>query len=282
MKALIVPNFSKYNARSIFGDVCRSFSRHGVEMLFSKALPEDLPMPPGSSVHELYSCLSSCDVIVCIGGDGTILDGASYSAVSGKPVMGVNAGRLGFLAQVEPNIVDHYLDLLAKKEYTIQHRFGLSATFSDINFSSIDFALNDIVLSKIELENIVDLELYCDGKLIDSYLADGLIVSTPTGSTAYSLSAGGPVIDPKLSTVTIVPICPHSVTSRPIVFSADRKISVCSPLSTVSVVADGRKRLNIPPKCMINIRPSKHTATFIDFNDFEFFEILKTKIKQRG
>lgn len=282
MKALMVPNFSKYNARGIFGSVSRSFALHGVQMIFCKPLPQDVALPQGALELPLEGALQECNVIVCIGGDGTILDGASYSARSGRPLMGINAGRLGFLAQVEPDIMDHYLDRLAEDDYQLQPRSGLSASFSDGCSEAVDFALNDIVLSKLDVENIVDFEVSCDGRIMDRYLADGIIFSSPTGSTAYSLSAGGPVIDPLLSTISVVPICPHAVTTRPIVFSTRRRLSIRSESSTISVVADGRRRVSIPQGCVIRIGESAQHALFIDFGDFEFFEILKTKIKQRG
>lgn len=231
----------------------------------------------------MESFCAHTDMILCIGGDGTIIDGAHYSAAHGLPVLGINAGRLGFLAQVEPEDAAKAFDRILAGEYTTEERFGISLTRQGESGEElmVPFALNDIVFTKPVMTNIIDLTIDCDGRRMNSYLADGLILSTPTGSTAYSLSAGGPVIDPGLSTISIVPICPHSVSVRPIVVSAGRSVTIRSHQSMCAVV-DGRERIELLPQTAVTVRKSDKAARFVSFGEHEFFEILSHKLLQRG
>ena len=164
-----------------------------------------------------------------------------------------------------------------------RQRFGISLTRQGESGEElmVPFALNDIVFTKPVMTNIIDLTIDCDGRRMNSYLADGLILSTPTGSTAYSLSAGGPVIDPGLSTISIVPICPHSVSVRPIVVSAGRSVTIRSHQSMCAVV-DGRERIELLPQTAVTVRKSDKAARFVSFGEHEFFEILSHKLLQRG
>ena len=219
------------------------------------------------------------DMIICIGGDGTIIDGAHCSAAYGLPVLGINAGRLGFLAQVEPEGIAAAFDRILAGDYSIEQRFGIS--LFDGEETMVPFALNDIVFTKPVMTNIIDLEIDCDNRRMNEYSADGLILSTPTGSTAYSLSAGGPVIDPGLSTISIVPICPHSVSVRPIVVSAGRSVTIRCRQS-MCVVVDGRDRLELMPHTAVTVRRSENAARLVSFGEHEFFEILSHKLLQRG
>ena len=230
--------------------------------------------------YSLFICL---EPLICFGGDGTIIDGAHCSAKFGLPVLGVNSGHLGFLAQVEPHNIEEALGRILRGEYTVEERFGLSLCFrtEDGAEQQVPFALNDIVLSKPMKTNIIDLSIRCDGKEMSRFAADGLILSTSTGSTAYSLSAGGPVIDPSLETLSIVPICPHSVSLRPTVVAASRSLAVCCQQDMV-IIVDGRRRIDIPAGTEVCISRSERRAKLISLGDFEFFEILSMKLLQRG
>ncbi|MEG2074252.1 MAG: NAD(+)/NADH kinase, partial [Angelakisella sp.] len=225
---------------------------------------------------------TDCDIIISIGGDGTIMHCARLGAACGKPVMGINAGKLGFLAQVEPAGLDDSLRRLAEGNYTVEYRSAIAAAFADEKYEPISIAINDIVITKDPRCNIAEFEMLCNGKLIDQYRADGLIFSTSTGSTAYNLSAGGPIIDPLLKTITMVPICPHSISIRPLVFEKERVITVRSINTELTVVADGNCRRILGAGVSIQICTSPMEAGFITFHREEFFEILTTKIKQRG
>ncbi|MEG1686592.1 MAG: NAD(+)/NADH kinase [Angelakisella sp.] len=225
--------------------------------------------------------LDGSDVIIAIGGDGTIIHCARLSSLSGKPIMGVNAGKLGFLAQVEASRLEHSLRRLVAGDYQIEYRSAISAFFGDNETPPLEFAINDIVIFKTPEHNMARLEILCNSRMVDCYRADGIILSTATGSTAYNLSAGGPVIDPLLSAVTMVPICPHSLSVRSLVFSENRILTIRSP-EPLTVTADGSQRRQIAENTAIQIGTATKRAGFVTFHEQEFFEILTAKIKQRG
>lgn len=273
MKALVVPNFDKQDTGLILEMLAQRADRYGIE----------LQTAAQTDTHDLPErFLAWCDIIISIGGDGTIMHCARFGARAGKPVMGINAGKLGFLAQVEPGGLDESLCRLAAGDYTVEHRSAISAVFADSRQAELPFAINDIVISKSPECNIAEFELLCNDRLIDHYRADGIIFSTATGSTAYNLSAGGPVIDPLLKTITMVPICPHSISIRPLVFAKERTITVRCAMNPLVVIADGSQRRTLEAGTSIQIYTSPMEAGFITFHREEFFEILTAKIKQRG
>lgn len=289
MDALLIPNFTKEQTPRVLREVCRILAKVGIT---PRALPEakegllthgfeEIPVCSGSSGEEIAAC---CDFLLSIGGDGTIIRAAHYAAPAGRPVVGINVGRLGFLAHLEPDRLGEGLQRIAQGDYSLEERMALSACSWDGDSSvvSISFAINDIVASKAPGTNIADFEIYCNGRLIDRYAADGIIFSTPTGSTAYGLAAGGPIIDPGLSTISLVPVCPHSMATRPLIFSGDKTIALVCTSGEVQVQADGRGAVLLPRNTMLSIGRSQQSAQFISFNEYEFFEILTTKIKQKG
>lgn len=273
MKAFVVPNFDKQDTGLILEALIQKADRYGIELQTAEQ----------TGVHDIPARqLAGCDLIISIGGDGTIMHCARLGAVAGKPVMGINAGKLGFLAQVEPSGVEESLRRLAEGDYTVEYRSAISAHFACQTQPDVAFAINDIVLAKAPEYNIAEFEMLCNGRLIDHYRADGLIFSTATGSTAYNLSAGGPIIDPCLKTITMVPICPHSISIRPLVFAKERTITVCCRATPFTVVADGSQRRSLEAGASVEICTAVLEAGFITFHGEEFFEILTTKIKQRG
>ena len=281
MDFFLIANFSRENVPAVTEEVCRALHERGCGIWAAPVAGASYP-----DVVRIADTATGCrhaDMIACIGGDGTIIDGAHCSAAYGLPVLGINAGRLGFLAQVEPHESASAFDRILAGEYTIEERFGISLSRMTVAGEelTVPFALNDIVLTKPMMTNIIDLTIDCDGRRMNSYLADGLILSTPTGSTAYSLSAGGPVIDPGLSTISIVPICPHSVSVRPIVVSAGRSVTIRSHQSMCAVV-DGRERIELLPQTAVTVRKSDKSTRFVSFGEHEFFEILSHKLLQRG
>ena len=281
MDFFLIANFSRENVPTVTWDVCRELAARGCGV-FVAPVPGAV-YPPNVQVIDTESFCAHTGMILCIGGDGTIIDGAHCSAAYGLPVLGINAGRLGFLAQVEPEDAAKAFDRILAGEYTTEERFGISLTRQGESGEElmVSFAINDIVFTNPVMTNIIDLTIDCDGRRMNSYLADGLILSTPTGSTAYSLSAGGPVIDPGLSTISIVPICPHSVSVRPIVVSAGRSVTIRSHQSMCAVV-DGRERIELLPQTAVTVRKSDKAARFVSFGEHEFFEILSHKLLQRG
>lgn len=215
--------------------------------------------------------------VVTIGGDGTILKAARYYARSGVPIFGINLGRLGFLAQAKPDELEWAFKKLKNGEYKIQNRMMLSA------FNDKITALNDIVIKGDTFSRTSRLYLSINGKQVCDYLADGLIISTPTGSTAYTLSAGGPVISPGLDAVVIVPICPHTLTARPLVIPADERIEVssCDTCSGLKLSSDGQNTVDVTPDEKITIQKSKIQAKLVILSreNNEFYDVLREKLQ---
>ena len=281
MNFFLIAPLGRNNVPAVTAAVCSLLSEKGCGIY--AAAPASGHFPPQVAITDEATVCSQCDMILCIGGDGTIIDGAHYSAGFGLPVLGINAGRLGFLAQVEPRQADKAFDRILHGDYTIEERFGLSLARESRAGEEllVSYALNDIVLTKPVTNNIIDLTIDCDGRRLGAYTADGLILSTPTGSTAYSLSAGGPVIDPGLQAFSIVPICPHSISVRPIVISGERTVTIrCR--QAMCITEDGRERINILPDSAVTVRRSQRAARLVSFGEYEFFEILSNKLLQRG
>ena len=281
MNFFLIAPLGRNNVPAVTAAVCSLLSEKGCGIY--AAAPDSGHFPPEVVITDAATVCSQCDMILCIGGDGTIIDGAHYSAGFGLPVLGINAGRLGFLAQVEPRQAGKAFDRILNGGYTIEERFGLSLSRESQAGEEllVSYALNDIVLTKPVTTNIIDLTIDCDGRRLGAYTADGLILSTPTGSTAYSLSAGGPVIDPGLQAISIVPICPHSISVRPIVISGERAVTIrCR--QAMCITEDGRERINILPDSAVTVRRSQRAARLVSFGEYEFFEILSNKLLQRG
>ena len=251
MDFFLIANFSRENVPTVTWDVCRELAARGCGV-FVAPVPGAV-YPPSVQVINKESTCAHADMILCIGGDGTIIDGAHYSAAHGLPVLGINAGRLGFLAQVEPEDAAKAFDRILAGEYTTEERFGISLTRQGESGEElmVPFALNDIVFTKPVMTNIIDLTIDCDGRRMNS------------------------------STISIVPICPHSVSVRPIVVSAGRSVTIRSHQSMCAVV-DGRERIELLPQTAVTVRKSDKAARFVSFGEHEFFEILSHKLLQRG
>lgn len=237
------------------------------DVLCSKSLSAKI-LPSNSKSAE-------ADFIITIGGDGTLLKAARvYPKL---PIFGVNLGRLGFLAQAKPNELEMAIDKLIKGEFHIEKRMMLSAFDEKIT------ALNDIVIKGDSFSRTSRLYLFINDKPVCDYLADGLIISTPTGSTAYTLSAGGPVIAPGLDAMVIVPICPHTLTARPLVIPAGEtiKISSCETCSKMKLSADGQNTVDIAPSEFVTITKSKVEADLVILNreNNGFYSILREKLQ---
>lgn len=209
------------------------------------------------------------DFVFVIGGDGTILKAARFYAKNKTPVFGINLGRLGFLSQASEDNIELAVNKILSKEFVIQDRFMLKSG----NYT----ALNDFVVKSCDTGRTSKFSLKINNKYICDYLADGIIFSTPTGSTAYGLSAGGPVIFPELDVIEIVPICPHTLTARPIVVPAYEKITVCTDQKCKSIIsADGQEFYEFSSK--VDIEKSDYTAKLALLKDSEFYSVLREKL----
>lgn len=206
------------------------------------------------------------DIAFVIGGDGTILKTARFYARTDTAIFGINLGRLGFLSQSSKENFEKSLTKILNGEYRIEKRLMLE--------TGNQIALNDFVIKTAEQGRTARFQLKINGKGVCNYLADGIIVSTPTGSTAYGLSAGGPVLSPEIEAFVIVPICPHTLTARPLVVPATEEISISAPEFILSVDGQGNYKL----KNEIKIKKSTYKAKLLILDDTEFYTILKNKL----
>ena len=229
--------------------------------------------------------MDACDAILVLGGDGTMIDYSVRAAEKNKPAIGVNLGHLGFLMALERTEIEG-LSALAEDRFTVESRMLLDAQIL-LNGEVIHSQriLNDIVVASGVRSKIAEFSLSCTpgGKL--DYRADGIIVATPTGSTAYSFSAGGPVIDPTASIFSVMPVCPHSLLSRAILLSPENSLTVSGStrdyLTDIHVTMDGKNSRLIPKEAEIHIKKSEYTAKIIKIGSTRFYDILETKLNKK-
>ena len=249
----------------------------GVSVCVNASLYGELDMP-----ELCVDAFEQCQLLLVLGGDGTILSGLDYAIPYDIPIFGINLGRLGFLTEIEVNeIDDNLIDRVLAKDYAIDERTTMTIEGQDhLRF----FALNDIVITRSTPSvRILSLEYEANGTLVDCILGDGLIVSTATGSTAYSLSAGGPVVLPGLDCFLLTPICPHTLNARPVVVSANERITVrmIEDRGGAQAVLDGRKVIAVSRENPeITIRRSDRQARFIRLREKNYFGLLRSKLSE--
>ena len=237
-------------------------------------VPPDARPLPGDDLP------NRADVVISLGGDGTILASARALKDSGVPILGINLGSLGFLTQLTPEQLECALKRLADNDYQIEERMVLKTEVLVGEKQNLPFALNDVVIDKGNISRVINLSLYADGEYICSYTADGLVISTPTGSTAYSLAVGGPILEPCMNALIISPISPFSLTSRPLVFPRDTvlEIRVRSPHGNAQLTIDGQVATSFSPKGTIKVSRAEHSVKFVHFAETSFFKILRNKL----
>ena len=223
-----------------------------------------------------------CDLAVTIGGDGTLLDAARGLVDYEVPLLGINLGRLGFLVDISPNEMSERIDEILDGDFEEEQRILLNTVIEhgDKPASESD-AFNDVVVHKWEVARMIETETYINGKFLNSMRSDGLIVSTPTGSTAYALSGGGPILEPDIDAMVLVPICPHTMSYRPIVISGDSKIEIIvkeNQNSHAQVTCDGQINLGVVSGDKISIRKKEKVVRLIHPRQHNHYEILRAKL----
>ncbi|MBQ3052329.1 MAG: NAD(+)/NADH kinase [Clostridia bacterium] len=276
MVVAVIPNLDKRGAADVVEKLGVILKRENITAYLPDSIcgtnflhaPED----------ELYNL---ADIIITIGGDGTIIRYSKRAARDNKPVLGINAGRMGYLANIEQNELE-LISKLKTKEYVIEKRMMLSVSIVENGRLVNEFtALNDAVITSGFISRIVDISVGVEGDYVN-YRADGLIISTPTGSTAYSMSAGGPIIDPLIQSFCITPICSHSLSAKPILLGADNQIKVkafSKKRTDIFLTIDGRKVSAVKPYTEIYIKKSPNMAQMIRLNDRSFYKTLSYKFK---
>ncbi|MBR6336180.1 MAG: NAD(+)/NADH kinase [Ruminococcus sp.] len=283
MKAYIFPNFDKQNCKEYTIEACKVLHDSGIGISIDADYKELIA--PGFEIEygDEAELIKDCDVVIAIGGDGTIIRCAGLAAMWSKPVLGINCGRLGFMASLEKS----ELGLLSKlKDDNIpkSKRMMLKAlVYKNGRLKGTFHALNDVVISKRHNSKIADFEVSKEGNVISSLRADGIIFSTPTGATAYSMSAGGPIIEPDLECIEFTQICPHTLFARSIIFSASSVLSVkChANLDAKAMVSvDGENVFEIGVNDKVIISRSEYSIELIDLIGGSFFNSVNTKLMQ--
>lgn len=283
MKVHIYSNMTRKNAFEVTCDVYKQLKKLGVDIIMDAEVEEYFS---DFDVHFLPIQQSApvSDIIIAIGGDGTIIHAAHYAAENEKPVLGINAGRLGFLAGLEKQELE-LLENLISGNYTIDKRMMLKVChYIGDELVSEHFCLNDCVVARGLSLRLCEIETFSNGRKIRDYLADGLIVATPTGSTAYSLSAGGPVVDTAIESLILTPICSHSLFSRSMIFEPDTVITVSVKNTDISLPVfscDGEIGISLSSESKIEIRRANRVAKIIKIKADSFSDILSHKMIER-
>ncbi len=258
--------------------VTKALGKHANLLVHS--LDADFSIAPIQTVA-MTKLVEQCDLVITLGGDGTLLTTARALVDKKIPLLGINLGRLGFLADVPVSDFEQHLGAVIAGKYTVESRFFIEGEIEGPNrASSKNIAINDIILHSHGPMSMIEYEVYSDGVLIHKQRADGVIVTTPTGSTAYALSGGGPIMHPSLETLAIVPICPHTLSNRPIVLPANQEIEI--RLSEVGSIAqinyDGQSTAVIDAQDRVRIKRYPQPINLLHPENYDYFQILRAKL----
>ena len=286
MKIAIYGQYYLNSTEPIIKDIFVFFKKNNVELIIESAFLEMLFEK--NIIHEQYPTFSShteldtsFDMLISIGGDGTILRAATLVRNSGVPILGINAGRLGFLATVQKENIDSFLQFVIDKKYSISKRTLLSLDCSPKNeaIKEINFAMNEITVSRKDTTSMITIETYLNDEFLNSYWADGLIISTPTGSTGYSMSCGGPILTPEVKSLVITPIAPHNLNARPLVIpdNTEIKLRVTGREDQYLVSLDSRVT-TVKNESVLTIKRNPFEINMIEIPQETFLKTLRNKL----
>ncbi|MEG1448967.1 MAG: NAD(+)/NADH kinase [Oscillospiraceae bacterium] len=280
MNIFIKTNFEKSQAEKYTNQVIDIMLEQG-NTCFMEQKDKKLFDSPKVCYDKTSTILKKIDLIIVLGGDGTILQTVKFAIKSDKPILGINIGRVGFLCQIEKDEL-HKLELLRNSKLEYHERMLVEATHVTEKGEKKYIALNDFVFSKGILSRMVEIDIKCMGSMIETYRADGIIFSTPSGSTAYGMSAGGPIISPVVKTVLVTPICPYSRFQTPICFGANEEIEVWSKENDIKMVVDGVISVSIGDNDHVLIKGHDKCVKFLKLDDSNFYSHLWNKLRKRG
>jgi len=279
MKAVLYPNFQKPNALKCAREVCDVLHSYGAEVSVSEDFRSDFADKDFVVFENIEKSVASADFVIAIGGDGTILRCAKFLMGTDTKLLGINTGTLGFMAGLEADQLDK-LKLLITGDYEVSQRMTLDITYHGENGDEVYTALNEISARSGSFR-ICDFEVYSEGYLIGRYRADGVLFSTPSGSTAYALSAGGPVIEPDLECIEMTLICPHSLFSRATLFSAGRRLRLTDKTAggdSIVINVDGEHPISLSENESIDICRGRNNINFVNVIGNSFHESLCRKL----
>lgn len=277
----LIPNWRKKNANLVVAKIDHFFSQRSIGLKIADATRVDF-YSETSLADQLDDWRENMELIIVVGGDGTILRVARDLACWNLPVLGINLGQKGFLAEIEVEQMERFLQYIATDQYTYHERMMLDTSLRRKNQELAAYlALNDIVVSRGPFSRIIEVESYINDDFMESYSGDGVIVATPTGSTGYSLSAGGPIVNPTMQLFVITPICPHSLYNRSVIISGKDliRLQVDSRQVEVMLTVDGQVRHTLEDKDQIIIKRSEQTVRLVSFQDYTFYRMLHQKLK---
>lgn len=286
MKIAIFGQYYQNNTAEIVTKVVAFLQERKValyfESTFLKSLQEKNIITSSYPSYSNYDELDSdFEAVISIGGDGTILKAATFIRDKNIPIIGINAGRLGFLATVQFENIETLLQKVLHNEYAVSKRSLLSITTLPQyeNFEVLDFALNEVTVARKDTTSMITIETYLDGEYLTSYWADGLIISTPTGSTGYSLSCGGPVLTPNVESFVITPMAPHNLNARPLVITDDTEIELrISGREAHYLISLDSRIAAVSNDTVVQIKKAPFTISIIEFKEESFLNTIRKKL----
>jgi len=285
MKVGIMGNRAKKDLWRVAKDLVGMLTDGGARFVVDEELARWVNKEVGSRVVEpgdvapLETLPRRCDVLVAFGGDGTILSAARLVGRRGIPILGVNLGKLGFLAEFAVEDMEEWVGALLKRKYKVEERMVLEAS-TRAGRRRRFYGLNDIVIDKSGSSRVIDLQTVVNNEHLITYTADGLIVATPTGSTAYSLATGGPIVVPESKAITLSPICPHTLTARPVIVpdSSSIRVVVEGGTKAIHITADGQVEEILHPPLEFLIRKANYSVRLVKRLDRSYYDVLRAKL----
>ena len=281
MKFGIFGNTTKDELTATLQIVVDRLQENNYEFLINDSLQTSFPI--ASSNKKFFApaatVAETCDILISLGGDGTMLSTAYIAHQYDKPVLGINLGKLGFLAEVDIKGIEQLFNDIKNSRYSIEERIVLVGNCKNVSCDEF-FAVNDLVIDKGAWPKMIELTIAVENEYVTTFSADGLIVATPTGSTGYSLSVGGPIVSPKAEVITLSPISPHSLTMRPLVLPSNGKIYITADSlhTKVQINCDGQRVMEFAPPLQIVISKSEKPLRLVHMDSVNYFEILRSKL----
>ena len=280
-------NYRKEEYYKILHKIHAILSKEDIEFIISSDLKKssDFSIPQDYRIMDFPLMVKKCDLLFAIGGDGTILSTVRRLEQNMKPIMGIHIGGLGFLSECTEDNLAESIAYILNSNYTVSERMLLKVQITPPNDSKpIPWALNDIVVDHGPSARLLKVEVQVSDHYLNTFEGDGVIISTPTGSTAYSLSAGGPIIYPSMDSITVTPICPHSLSARPIVLKATEIITMSfpEPYEGISLAIDGQIKVHLDEQTQIQIKQAEYFAKMVSLPTNGYFKTLRTKMGWSG
>ena len=283
MKIGISPNYLKPEIFVFVEQLLQKLQNAGIEFVISESVLKIKETSNefwnGFQLISDEELANNCDVIVSIGGDGTLLQNAYNARNSNTPLLGVNFGKLGFLAEFDTGQIDKLIESLKNEEIIIEQRNTLSAECLSEKGDEL-YAINDIVIERGKYPKMIEISIEIDDEYVSTFSADGIILATPTGSTGYSLSTGGPIVNPLTESITLSPISAHTLSMRPLVISSEQSVIIKaeSQYEAVRVICDGQRVNYIKSPAIVKITKSANALRLVRNNNKSYFEILRKKL----